>query len=222
MKKFLKLLALPLLAMFLVACNETPEETAPETTPTEETTPVEESATDATSETTEESTDAEGSTESAADTESETAEDADTAEADETAVTISLIISADEETVGEFTVPNAEGMSVMEAMEAAEELNFTFNEEEGIIDVIADIENDYDAGNTWVYLLNDQMAELGVVSQTLEAGDNIKWYFGSIDEIPITIIPATEEEALDEEAVDAETEDEVTEDEQVVIEEDGE
>lgn len=221
MKKFLKLLALPLLAMFLVACNETPEETAPETTPTEETTPVEESSTDATSETTEESTDAEGSTESAADTESESAENADTAEADETAVTISLIISADEETVAEFTVPNAEGMSVMEAMEAAEELNFVFNEEEGVIDSIDDIENDYDAGNTWVYLLNDQMAELGVVSQTLEAGDNIKWYFGSIDEIPITIIPAAEEDAALEETADAETE-EVTEEEQVVIEEDGE
>lgn len=221
MKKFLKLLAFPLLAMFLVACNETPEEPAPETTPTEETTPVEESETDATSETTEESTDAEESTESQADGESESAEDAESEEADETAVTISLIISGDEETVGEFTIPDAEGMSVMEAMEAAEGLDFTFNEEEGVIDVIADIENDYEAGNTWVYLLNDQMAELGVVSQTLSAGDDIKWYFGSIDEIPITIIPAQDEEVVEDEAADAETE-EVTEEEQVVIEEDGE
>ena len=48
------------------------------------------------------------------------------------------------------------------------------------------------------------MAEFGVVSQTLEEGDNIKWYFGTIDQIPITIIPASEEEVTE----DAATEDE--------------
>ena len=96
-------------------------------------------------------------------------------------------------------------MNVIGAMEAAEELTFTFNEEEGIIDVIEDIANDYETGDTWVYLLNDQMAEFGVVSQTLEEGDNIKWYFGTIDQIPITIIPANEDEVEEEEAA---TEDE--------------
>ena len=85
--------------------------------------------------------------------------------------------------------------------------NFTFNEEEGVIDVIDEITNDYEAGNTWVYLLNDQMADMGVVSQTLSEGDDIKWYFGTIDQIPITIIPADDEVA--EEAVTAEDEEQV-------------
>lgn len=219
MKKFSKLLALPLLALFLVACGDAAEqETTTETTPTEETSSVVESESEAVSETAEtsESADTAETTETESDMESETAEETDSEEADETAVTISLIISGDEETIGEFTVADAEGMSVMEAMESVEDLTFTFNEEEGVIDVIQDIENDYEAGNTWVYLLNDQMAELGVVSQTLSAGDNIKWYYGSIDDIPITIIPAEDEEAVLEEQAEEETV------EQVIIEEDGE
>lgn len=199
MKKFLKLISLPLLATILVACGNEAEDPNTASSTVEETSSVAET-TESTSETTESA-----STESESVVESESAEQSEVA--DETAITLSIIISGTEETVGEFSVPFEEGMNVIGAMEAAEGFNFTFNEEEGVIDVIDEITNDYEAGNTWVYLLNDQMADMGVVSQTLSEGDDIKWYFGTIDQIPITIIPADDEVA--EEAVTAEDEEQV-------------
>lgn len=200
MKKFLKLISLPLLATILVACGNEAEDPNTASSTVEETSSVAET-TESTSETTESA-----STESESVVESESAEESEVA--DETAITLSIIISGTEETVGEFSVPFEEGMNVIGAMEAAEGFNFTFNEEEGVIDVIDEITNDYEAGNTWVYLLNDQMADMGVVSQTLSEGDDIKWYFGTIDQIPITIIPANEDDVEDEVTEEAATEDE--------------
>lgn len=175
MKKIIKLISLPLLAIVLVACtnngNNTPEETT-----VEETTVVES--------TSEETTVAEETT-TAENQESQASE-----EPAEDAVAFNFYITGEEEPIAQFTVNDAAGMSVLEAMESNEELDFTFNETEGVIDVIEGHTNDYEMGNTWTYLYNGQFAEYGVVSQTLEAGDTIDWYYGSIDQIPINIIPA--------------------------------
>ena len=57
------------------------------------------------------------------------------------------------------------------------------------MDSIEGYENDYTVGNTWTYVFNGEYAQLGVVSQTLEAGDEIDWYYGTIDEIPINVVP---------------------------------
>lgn len=186
MKRYIKLLVLPLLTFLLVACTneqETPVESAPEET-TEQ---VEESV---------ESIPTEG--ESVAEETSET-EDGEApaeeegqeeeAEVSEDAVQFIFYVSGQEEAIAEFAVEDAEGMSVLDAMSSIEELDFTFNEVEGVIDVIEGYENDYEVGNTWTYLYNEQYAQLGVVSQTLTAGDTIEWYYGTIDEIPVTIIP---------------------------------
>lgn len=206
MKKFLKLITLPLLATILVACGNEAEVPNTESSAVEETSSVEE-----TTESVSESTESETS-ESESVEETESVEESE--DADETAITLSLIVSGTEETLGEFSVPFEDGMNVLGAMEAAEGLEFTFNEEDGVIDVIDGITNDYETGETWVYLLNDQMAEMGVVSQTLVEGDDIKWYFGTIDQIPITIIPA-DDEVVEE---DVTVEDEAAEEQVEVIE----
>ena len=109
---------------------------------------------------------------------------------DETTVKFTFHVNGQE--VGSYNVKDAVGKSVLDAMSSDPEIKFVFNETEGVIDNMFDTTNDYAAGKTWVYLLNDQMAELGVVSQTLSAGDKVDWYFGTVDELPVTIIPANE------------------------------
>lgn len=109
---------------------------------------------------------------------------------DETTVKFTFHVNGQE--VGSYNVKDAVGKSVLDAMSSNPEIKFIFNESDGVIDNMFDTTNDYAAGKTWVYLLNDQMAELGVVSQTLSAGDKIDWYYGTVDELPITIIPASE------------------------------
>lgn len=204
MKKFIKIIALPFLAMILVACSnngdEEPVESAPaetteqapeETVETEETTENGEQTEETeTTETTEDGEAAEDDTEAddgtaAEDTEAETEA---TEEASEDAVAFTFIVSGEETPIAEFAVEDAEGLSVLEAMESIEGLEFTFNEVEGVIDVIEGFENDYEVGNTWTYVINGEYAQLGVVSQTLQPGDTIDWYYGTIDEIPINIV----------------------------------
>ncbi|MCW6653724.1 DUF4430 domain-containing protein [Aerococcaceae bacterium NML210727] len=92
--------------------------------------------------------------------------------------------------IGSYTVNDAVGKSVLDAMKSNPEIVFTFNEADGVIDDMFGTKNDYTESKTWVYLLNDQMAEYGVVSQKLSAGDRIDWYFGTVDELPVKIIPA--------------------------------
>lgn len=204
MKKFIKLITLPALAFLLVACQNTTEEQPVESAPVES---VEESSEAQNSqvsvpeanEDADESgeSDAEGDTSEEA--ESDTSEangaeeeetDEDTEEASETAVTFAFYVSGEEDPIAEFSAEDLEGLSVLEAMESNEDLTFNFNETEGVIDSIEGYENDYSVGNTWTYVLNGEYAQLGVVSQTLTAGDQIDWYFGTIDEIPINVIIA--------------------------------
>lgn len=171
MKKFIKIMTLPLLATLLVACTNNDDNNDVETT-VEETTVVEE-------------TQAEETTAAPAEEEETTVAEE---EADENAVVFTIYVTGEEEPVAEFFVNDAAGMSVLEAMESQKDLDFNFNEEEGVIDTIVGYTNDYDMGNTWTYLYNESFAEFGVVSQTLEEGDTIDWYYGTIDEIPINII----------------------------------
>lgn len=93
------------------------------------------------------------------------------------------------EKIEEHIVRDAVGKSVFDAMNSLDDITSTFDDEQGIFVNFFDHTND--AENSWVYLLNDQVAELGTKSQTLSKGDTIKWYFGTIDEIPVTIIPET-------------------------------
>lgn len=177
------------LALLLAACGnnestETVESSAESTVESVES--VEESSQEST----------ESATEDQADTSSEDAENAETDEPAADAVTFEFYVDGAEEPFETYTVDNAEGMSVMEAMESIEGLEFNFNEEEGVIDQIGEYSNDYGTEETWAYLLNDQYAELGVVSQTLEAGDTISWYYGTSDLIPMNLVPA-EEAALE-------------------------
>lgn len=111
-------------------------------------------------------------------------------EASEDAVSFKFYINGEEDTDLAFSIEDAEGMSVLEALESQEDLDVNFNEEEGIIDSINNIDNNYETWETWAYLLNGQFAEIGVVSQTLSAGDEIAWYYGTTDNIPANIVPA--------------------------------
>ena len=198
MKKFIKLITLPTLALLLVACHSSTEEQPAESAPaesteqvsTESTESTESTSGDAESEATEESGAEQGSEESdaaASDNGEGTTED--TEEASETAATFAFYVSGEEAPIAEFSVEDAEGLSVLEALESNEELTFNFNETEGVVDSIEGYENDYTVGNTWTYVYNGEYAQLGVVSQTLEAGDEIDWYYGTIDEIPINVVP---------------------------------
>src|SRR5699024_2669707 len=198
MKKFIKLITLPTLALLLVACQSSTEEQPAESAPaesteqvsTESTESTESTSGDAESEATEESGEEQGSEESdaaASDNGEGTTED--TEEASETAATFAFYVSGEEAPIAEFSVEDAEGLSVLEALESNEELTFNFNETEGVVDSIEGYENDYTVGNTWTYVYNGEYAQLGVVSQTLEAGDEIDWYYGTIDEIPINVVP---------------------------------
>lgn len=178
MNKWFKMTLIFLCALTLAACNNKNEndkakvENAPEETTT-----------------TENGNDANESSQEAATTVEETTieETENDAKGEEGTATITIHI--DEDKTKEFEVINVGGVSVLDTMSAIKDLDYEFNEEEGVIDVIEGTENDYNP-NTWMYLYNDQFAELGVVSQKLEDGDKIDWYFGSVEDIPVNIIPA--------------------------------
>lgn len=123
--------------------------------------------------------------------ESQSSESKTSGEEKSTTVTFKFYVHG--EIIGSFDVPNAAGKTVFEAMESNKEIRFKYNEEEQVIDNFFDNVNDGE--NTWVYLLNGQVADHGVKTQILKAGDSIDWYFGTIDEIPTSIIPASDAEA---------------------------
>ena len=123
--------------------------------------------------------------------ESQSSESKTSGEEKSTTVTFKFYVHG--EIIGSFDVPNAAGKTVFEAMKSNKEIRFNYNEEEQVIDNFFDNVN---AGeNTWVYLLNGQVADHGAKTQVLKAGDSIDWYFGTIDEIPTSIIPASDAEA---------------------------
>ena len=199
MKKFIKLITLPTLALLLVACQSTPEEQPVESAPAESVEQVstedasgEEQASEGAEESGEEQaseeTDTEGTDNGEATTEEGQSDTEDTEEASETAATFAFYVTGEEAPIAEFSVEDAEGLSVLEALESNEDITFNFNETEGVVDAIEGYENDYSVGNTWTYVYNGEYAQLGVISQTLEAGDEIDWYFGTIDEIPINVV----------------------------------
>lgn len=178
MKKIVKLLSLPVISLFLVACsNNTPAET---TTVTSETTTVAPATTTEAQVSVPETTTANESTTTAVEGEETT-----TSEVAATDVPFKLYVNG--ELTKEFVAKNAVGGSILDAMSSIEGLDFTFDEEEGIISQIDNKENDYATGETWVYLLNGQYAKFGVVSQTLSEGDVIEWYYGTTDQLPVSV-----------------------------------
>ena len=130
---------------------------------------------------------------SSASTSSESQSSESKASGEEKSTTVTFKFYVHGEVIGSFDVPNAAGKTVFEAMESNKEIRFNYNEEEQVIDNFFDNVNDGE--NTWVYLLNGQVADHGVKTQVLKAGDSIDWYFGTIDEIPTSIIPASDAEA---------------------------
>lgn len=130
---------------------------------------------------------------SSASTSSESQSSESKASGEEKSTTVTFKFYVHGEIIGSFDVPNAAGKTVFEAMKSNKEIRFNYNEEEQVIDNFFDNVNDGE--NTWVYLLNGQVADHGAKTQVLKAGDSIDWYFGTIDEIPISIIPASEAEA---------------------------
>jgi len=123
--------------------------------------------------------------------ESQSSESKTSGEEKSTTVTFKFYVHG--EVIGSFDVPNAAGKTVFEAMKSNKEIRFNYNEEEQVIDNFFDNVNDGE--NTWVYLLNGQVADHGAKTQVLKAGDSVDWYFGTIDEIPTSIIPASDAEA---------------------------
>ena len=130
---------------------------------------------------------------SSASTSSQSQSSESKASGEEKSTTVTFKFYVHGEIIGSFDVPNAAGKTVFEAMESNKEIRFNYNEEEQVIDNFFDNVNDGE--NTWVYLLNGQVADHGVKTQVLKAGDSIDWYFGTIDEIPTSIIPASDAEA---------------------------
>lgn len=130
---------------------------------------------------------------SSASTSSESQSSESKASGEEKSTTVTFKFYVHGEVIGSFDVPNAAGKTVFEAMKSNKEIRFNYNEEEQVIDNFFDNVNDGE--NTWVYLLNGQVADHGAKTQVLKAGDSIDWYFGTIDEIPTSIIPASEAEA---------------------------
>lgn len=197
MKKYVKLLSLPILTLMLVACgnqNKPAEETttaAPEATTVAETTGSQVSTPNDTTTVADESTEEGEETQEGETTVEgeETQEGDETEDADVAATDVKFTLYVDGEETANFVAKDAVEGSVIDAMTSIEELEFNFNEDEGIIDVIDGIENDYEAGKTWVYLLNGEYAEFGVVSQTLSEGDTVEWYYGFPEDLPVNIIP---------------------------------
>ena len=130
---------------------------------------------------------------SSASTSSESQSSDSKASGEEKSTTVTFKFYVHGEIIGSFDVPNAAGKTVFEAMKSNKEIRFNYNEEEQVIDNFFDNVNDGE--NTWVYLLNGQVADHGAKTQVLKAGDSVDWYFGTIDEIPTSIIPASDAEA---------------------------
>ena len=130
---------------------------------------------------------------SSASTSSESQSSESKASGEEKSTTVTFKFYVHGEIIGSFDVPNAAGKTVFEAMKSNKEIRFNYNEEEQVIDNFFD--NINDGENTWVYLLNGQVADHGAKTQVLKAGDSVDWYFGTIDEIPTSIIPASDAEA---------------------------
>ena len=130
---------------------------------------------------------------SSASTFSESQSSESKASGEEKSTTVTFKFYVHGEIIGSFDVPNAAGKTVFEAMKSNKEIRFNYNEEEQVIDNFFDNVNDGE--NTWVYLLNGQVADHGAKTQVLKAGDSVDWYFGTIDEIPTSIIPASDAEA---------------------------
>lgn len=197
MKKYVKLLSLPILTLMLVACgnqNKPAEETttaAPEATTVAETTGSQVSTPNDTTTVADESTEEGEETQEGETTVEgeETQEGDETEDADVAATDVKFTLYVDGEETANFVAKDAVEGSVIDAMTSIEELEFNFNEDEGIIDTIDGYENDYEAGKTWVYLLNGEYAEFGVVSQTLSEGDTVEWYYGFPEDLPVNIIP---------------------------------
>lgn len=118
---------------------------------------------------------------SSASTSSESQSSESKASGEEKSTTVTFKFYVHGEIIGSFDVPNAAGKTVFEAMESNKEIRFNYNEEEQVIDNFFDNVNDGE--NTWVYLLNGQVADHGAKTQVLKAGDSVDWYFGTIDEI---------------------------------------
>ncbi len=175
MKKFLKILSTAALALILAACNNNTTEEV-------------ESSSDSTVESEQENSESSESVDS--EVSSEDAEEANDEDPTAKGVNFEFYVDGAEEPYETFVAENADGMSVLEAMESIEGLDFNFNEEEGVIDQIGDYTNDYASEQTWAYLLNGEYAEFGVVSQTVENGDTIAWYFGTADQIPMNLVPS--------------------------------
>ncbi len=180
MKKFLKILSTAALAFILAACNNNSTEEVESTSESVVESTVE--SEQESSETSSESVESEGSSDQAEETNDE--------DPNAEGVTFEFYVDGSEEPYETFVVENADDISVLEAMESIEGLDFNFNEEEGVIDQIGDYTNDYTTGQTWAYLLNGEYAEFGVVSQHVENGDTIAWYFGTADQIPMNLVPA--------------------------------
>lgn len=185
MKKFLRLITLASLAFILVACQQEPEEVQVESNPPVESSQSVEPSSDPASE--------EVSSEQASDNEAENVESTEEnneAAEEETGEEIQFVfyLTNEDTPIAEFTANVPAGTSILDAMNTIEELDFNFNEDEGVIDQIGEYSNDYATGETWVYLYNGEYAELGVVSQTLEPGDEITWYFGYAEDIPMNLV----------------------------------
>ncbi|MGX7144643.1 DUF4430 domain-containing protein [Facklamia languida] len=190
MKKWLKTILFPLLALFLVACGNSQKKAPNENETTVETTQAANQTTVAEQEADKDKKDSSKEEAAKEDEEGQEKEEKSSgqASAEGEEGTASLKVYVKDELKAEFTVENIGGVSVLDAMSATD-LEFNFNEEQGIIDVIDGVENDYQP-NTWMYLYNGQYAELGVISQKLQDGDEIEWYYGTIDDLPVNIIPA--------------------------------
>lgn len=189
MKKIMQFLSLPIIALVLTACGNSGS--APETTTTMEVTTVAPATTTETQVSTPNDVTTTNESETSG-SESNTNNTDESLASDIAAEDVKFTIYVNGEKQQEFVAKNAVGGSVLEAMENIEGLDFIFDENEGIISSIDNIDNNYENNETWVYLLNGQYAEYGVVSQKLAEGDEIEWYFGTAEELPVNIIPATE------------------------------
>lgn len=176
MKKFIKFLALSVVLLFLAACGNENKPNQAETTEAPQTTVAETTQAP------------ESKSEDTSKEETSQGDESNQDEKNENAVTFKFYVHGEEDPTLSFTIDDAEGKSVKEAMESQDKVKFNFNEEEGVIDSINEIENNYETWETWAYLYNGTYAELGVVSQTLEAGDEIAWYYGTVDEIPMNLV----------------------------------
>ncbi|MBS4455277.1 DUF4430 domain-containing protein [Tuanshanicoccus lijuaniae] len=193
MKKIAKLISLPILTLALAACGQL-NSPAPETTTAapETTTMAPETTTEAQVSTPNDSTttvagEEGGETTTSADSETTESSDSDNMNSDVAENDVLFKVFVDGEEKAKYVAKDAVGKSVLEAMESIEDFDFNFDKEEGIVNQISGIENDYDNLKTWVYLLNGEYAEYGVVSQTLSKGDVVEWYFGTTDDLPVKI-----------------------------------